>query len=50
MDPNMSMDQNAAMNGVTSMEANGSVNSATSNMMMQDAKTNDPDTNLANGM
>jgi hypothetical protein len=44
---NMMMDQNATMNGAT---GNMAVDPATQNMMMNDMNTNDPDTNLANGM
>jgi hypothetical protein len=36
---------NGAMTG-----GNGAMDANTQNMMMQDANTNDPDTNLANGM
>jgi hypothetical protein len=50
MDDNMMMDANSTMNGVTGLEANGSGNSATQNMMAVDAATNDADTNLANGL
>jgi len=50
MDPNMSMDANASMNGMTGMDANATMDANTQNMMMKDATTNDPDTNLANGM
>jgi hypothetical protein len=44
------MDPNGAMNGAGGMGANGSMDAATQNAMMKDAQTNDPDTNLANGM
>ena len=44
------MDGNGAMNGAGAMGANGSMDAATQNAMAQDATTNDPDTNLANGM
>lgn len=54
MDENPMMDSNASMNGMGGtggMDANASTNAATENMMMQkDAVTNDPDTNLANGL
>jgi hypothetical protein len=51
MDSNAMLDANASMNGVGGMDANASTNAATENMMMQkDATTNDPDTNLANGL
>jgi hypothetical protein len=60
MDPNMMMDTNVmmdangamtggAMNGAGTM-GNGAMDANTQNMMMKDATTNDPDTNLANGM
>jgi hypothetical protein len=38
------------MNGSANMSMNGSVNSATMNAMEKDMKTNDKDTNLANGI
>ena len=50
---NMMMDQNAALGDPTmdpNMTGNMPVDSATQNMMMNDMNTNDPDTNLANGM
>ena len=51
MDENLMMDSNASMNGLGGMDANASTNASTeANMMMQDATTNDADTNLANGM
>ena len=49
MDENMMMDANA-MNGMGGMDANMSTNGATENLMIQDATTNDADTNLANGL
>ena len=45
---NMAVDENLALNGM-----NADVNAldpATQNMINQDLNTNDPDTNLANGM
>ena len=45
---NMMMDANAAMNGAA-MDGN-MADPATQNMVQQDMNTNDPDTNLANGM
>lgn len=48
LDQNMMMDTNA-MNAVT-MDTNGAVDANTVNMMVQDATTNDADTNLANGL
>ena len=53
MDDNLMLDANASMNGMGGaggMDANASTNASTENMMMKDATTNDPDTNLANGM
>ena len=54
MDGNVMMDANASMNGMTmggnTMGGNGAMDANTQNMMMKDAATNDPDTNLANGM
>jgi hypothetical protein len=44
MDANMMMDANGTMDANATMDAN------THNAMMKDATTNDPDTNLANGM
>ena len=61
MDPNM-LDANSGMTGMDGMNgmngmdamngagANGSVDAGTANMMAKDAATNDPDTNLANGL
>jgi hypothetical protein len=58
MDPNM-LDANSGMTGMEGMNgmdamngvgANGSVDAGTANMMANDAATNDPDTNLANGL
>lgn len=53
MDDNMMMDPNASMNGTTGLDAGAAGaagNAATQNLMQQDANTNDPDTNLANGL
>lgn len=50
MDGNVMMDANASMNGMTTGGANGAMDANTQNMMMQDATSNDADTNLANGM
>lgn len=49
MDENLMLDPNASINGTT-LDANGSVNATTQNLMEKDAVTNDPDTNLANGL
>jgi hypothetical protein len=49
MDPNTTMDQNA-MNAAGTMGANGMTDANSQNMMQRDATTNDPDTNLANGL
>ena len=46
MDENMMLDQNM-MNG---MDANATIDANTANLMMEDATTNDADTNLANGL
>jgi hypothetical protein len=60
MDENLMLDANMSMNGVTGMEGsmganaamggNGSMDANTQQMMQKDAATNDPDTNLANGL
>ncbi|HEX8512462.1 MAG TPA: hypothetical protein VF688_05085 [Allosphingosinicella sp.] len=53
MDDNLMMDGNASMNGMNGMggmDANASMGASTENMMMQDAASNDADTNLANGL
>ena len=50
MDENLMLDANGSLNGTTAVDANGSVNSSTRNLMEKDAVTNDPDTNLANGL
>jgi hypothetical protein len=42
------LDSNASMNG--GLDANASTNAGTENLMAKDAVTNDPDTNLANGL
>ena len=47
---NMMVDQNMAMDPAMNRENNMAVDSETQNMMMTDMNTNDPDTNLANGM
>ena len=47
---NMMVDENAAMTGPGGMDGNMDTNAMTENMMMNDMNTNDPDTNLANGM
>jgi hypothetical protein len=49
-DPNMMLDANASMNGTAGMATNGAVDANTQNMMLQDATSNDADTNLANGL
>jgi hypothetical protein len=55
MDPNLMMDQNA-MNAMGNTgaggagSAGGAADANTQNMMQRDATTNDPDTNLANGL
>ncbi len=51
MDANVMGDQNALTNGAGSMgSAGGAADANTQNMMQKDATTNDPDTNLANGL
>ena len=50
MDDNLMLDANASLNGTTGLDANGAVDPATQNLMEKDAATNDPDTNLANGL
>ena len=50
IDQNMMMDQNGSMNALPPMDGNGAMDANTQNMMQQDATTNDPDTNLANGL
>ena len=50
MDENLMMDPNLSANGTVTPDANGASNSATQNLMAKDAQTNDPDTNLANGL
>jgi hypothetical protein len=51
-DDNMLMDENMLLdsNGAGGLDSNASTNSGTENMMLEDAATNDPDTNLANGL
>jgi hypothetical protein len=50
MDENLMLDPNASINGTTGLDANASANATTQNLMEKDATTNDPDTNLANGL
>jgi hypothetical protein len=50
MDANMTMDANGTMGANGTMDANAAMDANTQNAMMKDATTNDPDTNLANGM
>jgi hypothetical protein len=47
---NLLVDDNLMMDGTGGMDANASTNATTENLMMNDAATNDPDTNLANGL
>ena len=50
-DQNMMMDQNMGdMNAAGGADGNMATNAATENAMAKDMNTNDPDTNLANGM
>ena len=48
MDQGLGGDANMAMNGAAGM--GNAMDPNTQNMMRQDATTNDPDTNLANGL
>ena len=50
MDENLMLDTNASINGTTGLDANAAVSSSTQNLLEKDATTNDPDTNLANGL
>ena len=50
LDDNTMLDQNASIDAMTNMDANAAVDANTQNLMVQDATTNDPDTNLANGL
>lgn len=50
VDPNMSVDAMNGMGANGAMGGAGAVDSNTQNMMEKDAATNDPDTNLANGL
>lgn len=49
MDPMMNVDANMAMDPMMNGTTNG-LDPTTQNMIEQDMNTNDPDTNLANGM
>ena len=49
MDANMTMDANMSGNAMGNMGGNAA-DANTQQMMKKDATTNDPDTNLANGM
>jgi hypothetical protein len=50
VDGNMMMGEGATMNDMGGMDANSALDANTQNLMMQDATTNDPDTNLSNGI
>ena len=50
MDDNLMIDSNASLNGATGLDANASVNAGTETLKAKDSVTNDPDTNLANGL
>jgi hypothetical protein len=50
MDENLMLDSNQSLNSAGGMDSNASTNASTENLMMKDATTNDPDTNLANGL
>ena len=50
LDDNIMLDQNVSMDATTNMDANAAVDANTQNLMLKDATTNDPDTNLANGL
>ena len=50
VDGNMMVDDNLSLEPMPGMDGNGAMDANTQNMMMQDAMTNDADTNLANGM
>ena len=50
LDQNMMLDENVSMDAMTNMDANAAVDANTQNLMVKDATTNDPDTNLANGL
>ncbi|QAY75372.1 hypothetical protein [Sphingosinicella sp. BN140058] len=50
VDDNLSMDANGSMGAMPGMDANATMDANTQNLMAQDANTNDPDTNLANGL
>ena len=50
LEDNMLLDENATLDAINGMEANGVVDSNTANLMIEDATSNDSDTNLANGL
>lgn len=50
MDQNLMVDPNLSVDGMNAVGANTAMDSNTQNMMQKDATTNDPDTNLANGL
>ncbi|HEU0100424.1 MAG TPA: hypothetical protein VFQ67_16820 [Allosphingosinicella sp.] len=50
MNDAMLPDSNQSLNSAAGIDANGSVDAGTANMMAKDAVTNDADTNLANGL
>lgn len=50
LDENLMVDPNLSVDALGNVGANGAVDANTQNMMAVDANTNDPDTNLANGL
>ena len=50
MDENLLVDPNASVDAMANTGANSAVDANNQNMMAKDAVTNDPDTNLANGL
>jgi hypothetical protein len=47
---NLLLDSNTAQNMAPAVDVNATANSSTQNLLEKDATTNDPDTNLANGL
>jgi hypothetical protein len=49
-DPNMTVDQPGEVDELLNLEADESADPVVENRMEQESSTNDPDTNLANGL
>jgi protein involved in sex pheromone biosynthesis len=50
MDENLLLDSNVSTNTAPAVDLNETANASTAELKAKDATTNDPDTNLANGL